>query len=145
MIFKGFIQIYSLNYFFLFKKFWEKYNGATCKCASFELRPFLKHSSLQENQNIYWKKSKKKYWKNPLCFSRNEAITRCWLLFWKYFFLLSWTRHIGRPAFPSCQFHKFLTLKLSQFHGWVSKKFYLWIFNGCMDDEVKLVVLTHRN
>jgi hypothetical protein len=60
-------------------------------------------------------------------------------------FLLSWTRHIGKLVFPSCQLHKFLALKLSQFYGWLSKKFHLWNFNEWMDDEAKLVVLTHKN
>ncbi len=49
------------------------------------------------------------------------------LLLWGDLLLLSWTRtlNIGMLAFLNCELHKFLALKLSQFHK--------WIFNGWMD------------
>jgi hypothetical protein len=63
---------------------------------------------LWENQNTYWEKWKKKYWKNPLCFDKNKAQKkdvgcRKYYYFGKIFFLLLWTRtlHIGMLAFPS--------------------------------------------
>ncbi len=95
------------------------------------IRTILKHYSLQKNWNTHREKSKKKYQKNPLCFHK-KTWKGCWLhkvlLFWRDFFLLSWTRtlHIGMLAFPSCQFHEFLALKSSWFHG--------WILNGWIDD-----------
>ncbi len=71
-----------------------------------QIKTISKHFSLWENQNIYWEKSKKKYWNNPLCFHRNEAMKR--MLIVKNIVILE-------NLYPCC--HELGPFKLASLHS----------------------------
>jgi hypothetical protein len=91
---------------------------------------------LQENQNIYWELNLKKNTHYVSIEIKHEKDAGCRK--YCYFGEMSCCCHKLGFFTSAClhsqvakKIHKFLALKLSQFHG--------WILNGWMDDKIKLL------